>query len=85
MKTPLRYRYEKSNGSPVWLEFDPLFLCLYCDEPVLHLSMGGPAICPRCDCKASTDAILNARRRLDELPFDEAWPVDERAHKRCGA
>ena len=90
MRLALRYRYEKSNGSPVWLEFDPLFLCLYCEEPVLHLSHGGPGVCPRCDCgpwkngDEAYAAILNARRRLDELPFDEAWSIYERAHERCG-
>jgi hypothetical protein len=87
VKLAQRYRYEKYDHSPVWLEFDPLFQCLFCEEPVRHLSMGGPAICPRCDCgpwktyAEAAAAIMRARRRLDEMPFDEAWSIYERRTK----
>lgn len=30
--------------------FDPTFSCIFCDEPVGSLSLGGSAICPYCDC-----------------------------------
>ncbi len=31
------------------LGFSPDFPCVYCDQPVEALSMGGSAVCPRCD------------------------------------
>lgn len=24
--------------------------CLWCGEPVMHISMDGPLVCPACDC-----------------------------------
>jgi len=30
--------------------FNPEQLCIYCDLPVGNLSMGGPLVCPSCDC-----------------------------------
>lgn len=86
-----RWRYEKRNGQPIWLGYDPLFLCVYCDRPVGHLSFGGPAICPSCDSGYSdgkrwdhgTFAQLsqNALRRLDEMPYEESWNLYEAAFK----
>lgn len=84
-----RWRYADSNGRAIWLAFDPNFLCIYCDRPVRDLSMGGPALCPACDCGYSdgkrwdmdTFARLtaNARRRINDLPDDPAWAQYEAA------
>jgi hypothetical protein len=30
--------------------FDPSVSCIFCEQPVGALSMGGPLICPACDC-----------------------------------
>ena len=30
--------------------FKPDTLCIFCEQPVGSLSMGGPLICPACDC-----------------------------------
>ena len=30
--------------------FDPEVACIFCEQPVGALSMGGPLICPACDC-----------------------------------
>lgn len=86
-----RWRYEKQTGQPIWLGYDPLFLCVYCDRPVGNLSAGGPAICPSCDCGYSNGkqwdhgafACLshNARRRFEEMPYDESWNFYETAFK----
>ena len=54
--------------------FDPAALCIFCEKPVERLSMGGPLICPSCDCGAHLDGskwtppdaarfYANARRR----------------------
>lgn len=86
-----RWRYQKRSGQPIWLAFDPCFLCVYCDRPVGNLSLGGPAVCPSCDRGYSdgkqwdmeTFARLcaNARRRFEEMPYDESWNLYEAAHK----
>lgn len=31
-------------------DFDPERLCDLCGKPVMYTSMGGPTICPWCDC-----------------------------------
>lgn len=88
-----RWRYEKTDGTPVWLAFDPAFRCVYCDRPVGALSMGGPAVCSACDCGYSAAGIewtyadfkglaTNARRRIDELPPDSAWAEYESDYRR---
>jgi hypothetical protein len=32
------------------LGFDPKTPCIYCEQPVERLSMGGALVCPACDC-----------------------------------
>ena len=86
-----RWRYQKQGGQPIWLDFDPHFLCVYCEQPVGALSSGGPAVCPSCDCGCSGgkkwdfDTFWklsnNARRRFEEMPYDESWNLYEAAHK----
>lgn len=44
------YQYRTSKGEEFWIAFDPERLCVWCELPVGSLSMGGPAICPACDC-----------------------------------
>lgn len=86
-----RWRYQKQSGQPIWLGFDPFFLCVYCERPVTHLSMGGPAVCPECDCgygdgrqwdfETFSRLSKNARRRFEAMPFDESWNLYEAAYK----
>jgi hypothetical protein len=89
----VRTRYQKSDGTPVWLEYDPLFPCIYCAEPVGALSTGGPAVCARCDCgqgplffdyNATIVTMAKARDRLDAIPFDESWALYESAWLAIG-
>ena len=78
-----RWQYRQSGGQVVWLPFDPAFPCFYCDEPVRSLSLGGPGVCPRCDCGYSENGKWtmeeaycfgkHARERLNSLPFDPIW------------
>jgi hypothetical protein len=86
-----RWRYQKSDGTPVWLPFRPEFPCLYCDHPVTSLSFGGSAVCPACDCGINRDGtqwtgddlyrlMKNAKRRLDGMPDDPTWDEYEIAH-----
>ena len=89
-----RWRYEKGDGTPVWLPLDPSFLCVYCDEPIGELSMGGPALCGTCDCGYSKktrekwtfeEAILmhrHANERIDTLPPDPAWAEYEAEYNK---
>lgn len=35
--------------------FDPSAPCTVCGEPVRTLSMGGPRVCPACDCGVHRD------------------------------
>jgi hypothetical protein len=87
-----RWRYEKQDGTAIWLPFDPAFLCIYCNEPVGSLSMGGPAVCPACDCGNNRDGSTwsmeqasrfydNARRRIEELPIDPESPAQEKLYQ----
>jgi hypothetical protein len=51
--------YEKHHDDASWLrwmcdEFDPDFPCFICGQPVVHLSGGGPEICPRCDIEGNS-------------------------------
>lgn len=32
------------------VDFDPSVPCIFCEQPVGALSMGGPLVCPACDC-----------------------------------
>lgn len=90
-----RWRYQKRGGQPIWLGFDPHFLCVYCERPVGSLSAGGPAVCPSCDCGYSdgkrwdlatySRLANNARRRFEEMPYDESWNLYEAAHKASGS
>lgn len=72
------YQYRTSNGEEFWLAFDPERKCIYCEEPVGSLSMGGPALCPACDCGNHGDGnkwthqefpllAKRARQNLDAL------------------
>ena len=89
-----RWCYHKQDGTPIWLAFDPDFACVYCEKPVGNLSMGGPAICPSCDC-GYTDGKQwdlrtfwkladNARRRFEEMPDDPKWAEYEAAYRAHG-
>jgi hypothetical protein len=87
----LRWRYEDHNKRAVWLAFDPGFLCIYCNKPVLDLSMGGAALCPSCDAGdfpgdkydwANLVLLqINARDRLLALPDDPVWAVYEKDYQ----
>ena len=89
----VRYRYQKSDGTPVWLPFDPDFSCIYCNAPVNALTKrSGPAVCPFCDCQVNFRGMKwgpdeakrrreSAKLRLDSLPSDPAWKVYEQYHK----
>lgn len=88
-----RWRYQKRDGTPVWLRLDPDFLCIYCEQPVRELSMGGPAVCGTCDCgrnkttgeKWTMDEaavlIRRANKRIDDLPHDPIWETYEASHR----
>lgn len=86
-----RWRYQKQNGQAIWLAHDPLFLCVYCEHPVGGLSTDGPAICAACACGYSDGKqwdmetfgrlSRNARRRFEEMPYDESWNLYEAAYK----
>ncbi len=79
-----RWRYQDSKGRMIWLAFDPAFLCVFCESPVVYLSMGGPAICPTCDCGYNHDGTKwsyadydkvrkNAQQRFDQMLDDPMW------------
>lgn len=79
---PQKWQYRKSDGTEIWLGFDPKRLCVYCDDAVGSLSLGGPAVCPSCDCGRNKDGSLwtleqahvgirNARAKIDALPQEE--------------
>jgi hypothetical protein len=36
-------------------DFNPDFLCIYCEQPVVALSVGGSAVCPWCDMGRNRD------------------------------
>ncbi len=72
--------------------FNPEQPCLYCGLPVGHLSMGGPLVCPSCDCGHHRDgtrwtlhdAILKharAREALAELKRRTKWCYNCHQHK----
>jgi hypothetical protein len=44
--------------------------CLMCGAKNYPLSLGGPDICPRCDCSPATDEIAMLRMRIDHLLKD---------------
>lgn len=53
-----------------WLtvDYDPGAPCVVCELPVLHASMGGPALCPWCDigsCRYCADRPIRGRDHLD--------------------
>jgi hypothetical protein len=93
MRMEQRWRYEKRDGTPVWLAFDPDFSCVYCDQAVGQLSMGGPAVCGKCDCGYSKttnepwtidEAMLayqHANERIDALPNDPMWAEYETTYE----
>lgn len=93
MSLEQRWRYQKRDGTPVWLRLDPDFLCIYCDEPVRALSMGGPAVCSTCDCGINKTTgkhwdlyeaakmYRHANKRLDDMPHDPAWDTYEASHR----
>jgi len=83
-----RWRYQKRDGKPIWLPFDPAFPCIFCERPVTELSCAGPAICGSCDCGHNADGTKwsnndfsqfarNANRRIDDLPDDPVWAAYE--------
>ncbi len=84
-----RWRYEDTNGRAIWLAFDSAFPCIYCDAPVGSLSLGGPAVCPMCDCGCHKDGRLwgndawglydKAKARLRALADDPVWVEYEAA------
>jgi hypothetical protein len=83
-----RWRYQDINGRAIWLAFDPAFPCIFCDKPVVEMSMGGPAVCPMCDCGYSNGHkwtleefrrfANNARHRLVEISDDPIWAEYEK-------
>jgi hypothetical protein len=90
--TEQRWRFQDRSGRVIWLPFDPDFLCIYCEQPVSHMSMSGPAVCGSCDCGCHADGsrwtpseafalYAKANRRLDELPTDPIWAEYEAAHR----
>lgn len=84
MDEPQLWRYEKADGTPIWLPFNPAFPCLYCDRPVGALSTSGPAICPGCACGRKENGkrfraidYHHAKVRLEELIIDPVWDATE--------
>lgn len=86
-----RWRYQKADGTPVWLALEIGRPCFFCETPIDGLSMGGPAVCGACDCGNNYDGTkwtfnqLNAfskhfKKTLEGLPVDPAWDVYEKAH-----
>lgn len=47
--------YKRTDGSTMEIEYDENAPCLSCGLPVISASMGGPAICPWCDCGVYRD------------------------------
>lgn len=71
-----RFQYTTTDGTEVWLPFDPNFPCIYCEKPVCSLSMGGPAVCPSCDTGNNLvfSTMIKAQRRLDALAESGRYP-----------
>lgn len=78
MPNEISYQYRTSSGEEFWIAFDPTRLCIYCEQPVGSLSMGGPALCGPCDCGYHRDGKRwsaqeyptmekRARKNLDEM------------------
>lgn len=47
--------------------FDPTFLCIICGKPVRRLSMGGPIICPSCDCGTKNDHNIYRKNVMSKV------------------
>jgi hypothetical protein len=73
-KRPTLAEIEKAVG------FDPAALCVFCEQPVGALSMGGPRVCPTCDCGCNRDGTpwsledfdrmqINLRKNLKLPPY----------------
>jgi hypothetical protein len=50
-------RYKLTNGDEAEVEYDENAPCKICGEPVTDASMGGPDICPWCDCGTRRDGL----------------------------
>ncbi len=48
-------------------EFNPAFLCIYCEKPVEELSVGGSAVCPWCDSGYHRDGTKWTYREMVKL------------------
>lgn len=47
--------YQKADGTPIEVEYDETAPCRICGLPVTSASMGGPDVCPWCDCGTYRD------------------------------
>lgn len=68
-----RWRYIRSDNKPVWIKFHPNNDCIFCNEPVIELSIAGPLICPQCD--SGNNIIINdyntQNKMIDSYPIDD--------------
>lgn len=67
MIDPVQYQYHDSDGNDIWITFDPARPCIYCELPVDALSMGGPTVCPSCDCGAHRDGTKWSHHEVPAL------------------
>lgn len=47
--------YRLSNGNRLFVTYDENAPCFGCGEPVCEASVGGPGLCPACDCGYNRD------------------------------
>lgn len=78
MKQITTWLYHATDGREIWLPFDPAFPCIYCQEPVERMSMGGPAVCGSCDCGSHRDG----KKWTPQEAFQRMYPT---ASKRLDA
>lgn len=68
-------------------EFDPAFPCVYCEEPVDSLSVGGSAVCPWCDMGRNRDGSLwdydTMKKRFAN--YEKRYAVSKAAHMLLAA
>jgi hypothetical protein len=78
MRQVTTWLYHATDGREIWLPHDPTFPCIYCQEPVGDMSMGGPAVCGSCDCGNHRDG----RKWTAQEAFQQMYPM---ARKRLDA